>query len=183
MPEIKFTGGERALFAYLCYFSNYYQNDQKKSDINRVNEISSIRFSSNNNLSTYGNLSVRARKSSLFSNINPRRSSNFNNPSISLTNMEKLSNVLKNVDDYHFNIFELEKIVQKQTIHFLLHEVFERYIELYELVNEKYFKNFLQYISGNYYRTNPYHNDIHAGDVFQTVYVCLLKGNIVDVSL
>ena len=61
--------------------------------------------------------------------------------------------------------------------------MFDRYSELIALVDEKNLKNFLTYVSQNYYRTNPYHNDLHGADVFQTTYVVLMKGNIVDVRV
>jgi len=174
MPEIKFTGGEHALQAYLRYFSKYFENDQKKNDLSKVNELSNSRL----------NTSPRVRKSSLFQNLNPRKSSiqayNTDNK-IDMGSMEKLGNILKSVDSFEFNVFELDKIVGRKTIFYTVNEVFERYSDLINLVDEKKFKNFLNYISDNYYRNNPYHNDLHAADVFQTTYVIMIKGNIVDV--
>lgn len=180
MPEIKFIGGGKALFAYLQYYSKYFENDQKKSDLDKVNELSNKRFDtitgSSNSLIT-----TKARKSSLFTNINRNRSS-LVNKSLGLADMEKLNNILKNSSEFEFNVFELDKIVGKKTLIYTVTEVFEKYSELEVLVDEKHLKKFLTFISDNYYRTNPYHNDLHAADVFQTTYVVLMKGNIVDVS-
>jgi len=176
MPEIKFTGGEHALLAYLRYFSKYFENDQKKNDLSKVNELSNSRRNSNS--------SPKAKKSSLFQNMNPRKSSiqaNNTNNNFDMGSMEKLGDILKSVDDFEFNVFELDKIVGRKTIFYTVNEVFERYSDLINLVDETKFKNFLNYISDNYSRNNPYHNDLHAADVFQTTYVIMIKGNIVDV--
>jgi len=181
MNDIKFTGGGKALFAYLRYYSKYFENDQKKSDLDKVNELSKDRINNLSQNSSKSLYSANKRKSSLFQNINQNRSSVAN--SLSLLDASKLQAILKNVESFEFNVFELDKLVGKNTIVYTVNEVFDRYSELIALVDEKNLKNFLTYVSQNYYRTNPYHNDLHGADVFQTTYVVLMKGNIVDVRV
>ena len=46
------------------------------------------------------------------------------------------------------------------------------------MVNENTFKSFIGEITNGYSRDIPYHNDLHATDVLQTLYVFLERGNI-----
>ncbi|MCQ2815645.1 MAG: 3',5'-cyclic nucleotide phosphodiesterase [archaeon] len=43
------------------------------------------------------------------------------------------------------------------------------------------FKNFIQEISNGYFKTNPYHNAVHASDVLQTTYMFTKGSNIFNI--
>lgn len=83
-------------------------------------------------------------------------------------NVIKIKEKLLASDNFNFNIFELEGLVKDKTLEVLSHYVFEKlnYFEL-KYFDEITFKTFTQEISEGYLRI-PYHNSIHACDVFQT---------------
>ena len=90
---------------------------------------------------------------------------------------EKLIN---NIENENFNIFELDKEVgREQTLGIICFYIFNSF-GMYNLIRYPYFENFIIKISKGYIRENPYHNDLHAGDVTQTCMIFLRKGKIND---
>ena len=62
-------------------------------------------------------------------------------------------------------------------------EVFNQKNYFETIVNKNTFLNFIDEVTNGYTRNITYHNDIHAADVFQTVFVMFSVGDIDDVRL
>jgi hypothetical protein len=93
----------------------------------------------------------------------------------------KTVDVLMNINNFDFNIFELNELADRKTLHYVLYELFDRLEYFGSLIDENKYKNFIHNIIEGYNRHLPYHNDIHAADVLQTTYMFLEKGNLVQV--
>ncbi len=107
------------------------------------------------------------------------------NLSISTSNLQNLQQILKNINNFDFNIFQLDEIAEKQTLYYLTYEIFINMNFLgKDRIDADKFRNFIYSISEGYDRNIPYHNDIHAGDVLQTSYLMINNVQLIkDLSL
>ena len=88
---------------------------------------------------------------------------------------------ISSIEDPSFNIHKLEEAVgQENTLSTVSCYIFIS-LGLYSMINYSYFENFIAEITKGYYRSNPYHNDLHAADVEQTCYLYLICGNVKEV--
>jgi hypothetical protein len=99
---------------------------------------------------------------------------------ISPSILAKVSSLLNNLSNFDFNIFDLNDLVESKTVFYMSYEIFKPFIET-SMVEEDRFKNFITELTAGYDRKVVYHNDLHAGDVMQTLYVMILKGDIQNV--
>ena len=94
--------------------------------------------------------------------------------------MDFNSDLIENIENEYFNIFNLDKQVGREnTLGVIGYYIFNLY-GFYSLINYTIFENFINEISAGYIRENPYHNDLHAGDVTQTCLVFMQKGKVND---
>jgi hypothetical protein len=96
---------------------------------------------------------------------------------------EKLRQHLELIDSFDFDVFEVDALVGKKTLRYVLHEIFNHYSFFEEILDADKYRSFIEKISDGYTRDVVYHNDIHATDVLQTMYVMLEKGELVNVYL
>lgn len=101
----------------------------------------------------------------------------------SLNNLGDVLIILEDIESFEFNIFKLNEISNLNTMNYITNEIFTRKNFFDSLVDEKIFRNFIKTLTLGYSRKVPYHNDIHAADVFQTVNLMLEKGKLEQVSL
>ncbi|XP_073986810.1 dual specificity calcium/calmodulin-dependent 3',5'-cyclic nucleotide phosphodiesterase 1A-like isoform X4 [Rhodnius prolixus] len=85
--------------------------------------------------------------------------------------------VLKTLDEWSFDVFALNESASCQPIKYLTYELLNRYGILHKFkVVPSTLENFLGKIEEGYCRfKNPYHNNLHATDVAQTVHFMLCK--------
>jgi len=89
--------------------------------------------------------------------------------------------VVKSVSSKTFDIFQFQKEVgDKNCLPFLTYEIFF-YYDLYSFINIVAMENFINNIRDGYIKDNPYHNDLHAADVFHTCYSLFFHSNVIDV--
>jgi hypothetical protein len=112
--------------------------------------------------------------------IENRKSSNLSELPSDL--LESVKNSLDKINTFEFDIFCLDSLVETKTLHFMAYEIFNRYNYFEELIDENKYKNFIREIINGYNRKVVYHNDLHAGDVLQTVYVMIEHGDLINVS-
>ncbi len=112
--------------------------------------------------------------------IENRKSSNLSELPMDL--LDNVKNSLDTINTFEFDIFSLDSLVQTKTLHFMAYEIFNRYNFFEELIDENKYKNFIREIIDGYSRKVVYHNDLHAGDVLQTVYVMIEQGDLINVS-
>lgn len=90
----------------------------------------------------------------------------------------KISNCLNQIEEFDFNIFELDSLVKKNTMLYIADEIFSFLYFYDDLIPQTIFKEFIEVISAGYSREVPYHNDLHAADVLQTTYLIMERGSI-----
>ena len=99
---------------------------------------------------------------------------------ISPSIIAKLNEQMEKISSCDFDIFELDKLLGKKTSVYLSSEILGR-LSLVDNgdVPQNILSNFIKEIVAHYDRNKAiYHNDLHAGDVMQTVYTIFVKGNL-----
>ena len=92
---------------------------------------------------------------------------------------EKNSKLIEaNIDDNNkiiesdkFNIFQYEKRVGKNKILKVISTYAISQTKLFYLIQESKFENFVNEITRGYHRENPYHTDLHAADMVQSIFL------------
>ncbi|RWS10477.1 calcium/calmodulin-dependent 3' [Dinothrombium tinctorium] len=96
-----------------------------------------------------------------------------------------IADILKNVDEWSFEIFAFGEAANNQVLKYLSYELFNRYGLLHKFkVPQINLDNFLFQIEQGYIKyKNPYHNNLHAADVTQSVHYILCQLGLVFRSL
>ena len=92
----------------------------------------------------------------------------------------RLNDQIEKIECCDFDIFEVNSLLGKKTTVYIASEILGRFpfIEDGE-IPQNILLNFIKEIVSNYYREKAiYHNDLHAGDVMQTVYTIFMKGQL-----
>jgi len=98
---------------------------------------------------------------------------------------DEAKEILDIIDNSNFDIFSLDNLLKQKTLLFMTMEVFneKNYFET-GLLSAETFTNFIDEVTINgYSRKVAYHNDLHAADVFQTIFVFFSQGEFEDVSI
>jgi|LauGreDrversion4_2_1035121.scaffolds.fasta_scaffold601477_3 hypothetical protein len=99
-------------------------------------------------------------------------------PSVQV-NLNKNLCTIENLD---YNIFELNELVETQSLSILSLEIFKK-LDYFnkKLLNEDRLKKFVDKVSKGYDRNVTYHNDLHAADVLQTSFAILRNSETIKV--
>jgi hypothetical protein len=89
----------------------------------------------------------------------------------------KVTQILENVGNSNFNIFELDEFIGKKCLFYISNSIFTS-ADLDTLYDKDKWKNFINAITDGYNREVEYHNDLHASDVLQTSFVFLTMGKL-----
>lgn len=94
----------------------------------------------------------------------------------------EVSNLLKSIDSWSFDCFEVNLVSGGQVLKSVAYELFNRYGLMYKFkIQTGVLKNFLQQIELGYTKhKNPYHNNLHAADVTQTVHYMLWQAGLTN---
>ena len=140
----------------------------KRKDVKDINEIKNIL---KNEKEKRGLKMSNLSSKTLISSINP-------NISIDHNFLDIPEELIDNIEDETFSIFKLDqKVGRENTLGIIGYYIFNTY-GFYTLIKYPIFENFIKAVSRGYIRKNPYHNDLHAGDVTQTCMVFFNKGEI-----
>jgi hypothetical protein len=90
-------------------------------------------------------------------------------------------NILFNLDDINFDIFEFEKNVGKENTLPLIGKYIFNYFNFGEIINQVKYNNWCKKIAEGYNRNNSYHTDLHAADITHTSYIYFKVGLINDI--
>jgi len=90
--------------------------------------------------------------------------------------------LLEKVDDFNFNVFSLDFLIQKRTLYYVLTHILKKYNFFKNLLSELNYINFMNEICNGYDRNVVFHNDLHGADVLQTTYILISKGDLVNVN-
>ena len=136
----------------------------KRKDVKDINEIKNIL---KNEKEKRGLKMSNLSSKTLISSINP-------NISIDHNFLDIPEELIDNIEDETFSIFKLDqKVGRENTLGIIGYYIFNTY-GFYTLIKYPIFENFIKAVSRGYIRKNPYHNDLHAGDVTQTCMVFFL---------
>ena len=70
-----------------------------------------------------------------------------------------------------FNIFEFEKKIGKNNVLPAISIYIFNYNDLFDIIPYNKFEHFVYEIASGYHRENPYHTDLHAADMLQSIFV------------
>lgn len=91
-----------------------------------------------------------------------------------------LVSLLKYVDDWCFDVFNVNEVANGQVLRYLTYELFGRYGIVHKFkISSAALENFISAVEQGYCKyKNPYHNNLHAADVTQTVHYMLYSAGI-----
>ena len=154
--------------SFLMKYSQIEDNKQKAKDL-QVFHRKSKKYSSylDNNLNLMNSSEEILINNTLSTMISP-------------SVIAKLSDQMEKISSCDFDIFELNNLLGKKTSVYLSSEILGR-LSLVDNgdIPQNILSNFIKEIVAHYDRNKAiYHNDLHAGDVMQTVYTIFVKGNL-----
>lgn len=157
--------------AFLAKYSNLENSAQRDKDFQAFRCLSNKYLSPFNYSSLHSNTSLTANRRRRSSNL-----SSIASPSI----IARVNSQISKIDQIDFDIFDLDSIVGKKTSVYIASEILSKFeIVENEMIPPDILKNFIETIVEHYDRVNAiYHNDLHAGDVMQTVFSIFIKGNL-----
>ncbi|KAH8242047.1 hypothetical protein KR038_011378, partial [Drosophila bunnanda] len=90
--------------------------------------------------------------------------------------------MLKNLDDWTFDVFALTEAASGQVVKYVAYELFNRYGSIHKFkIPPGTLEAFLYRVEEGYCRyRNPYHNNLHAVDVMQTIHYCLCNTGLMN---
>ena len=96
--------------------------------------------------------------------------------------MSSVIHNLSKLENYDYDIFELNDLVERQALSFISLEIFTN-LNYFDdnILEENKFRSFIREITKGYHRNVTYHNDLHAADVLQTTYLLMMKGDVINV--
>lgn len=102
--------------------------------------------------------------------------------SIPIISPEVSNLLLKSIDEWSFDCFYINQISNGIVLKSVGYELFNRYGLIYKFkIPIPTLKNFLTQIELGYVKhKNPYHNNMHAADVTQTVHYMLWQGGLTN---
>jgi hypothetical protein len=83
---------------------------------------------------------------------------------------DRLRSIINRIDDWSFDVFELNRESMGRPLYYVVYSIVQRMHlhEKFSITSEK-LSRFLTKVE-SLYHANPYHNNIHAADVVQTMY-------------
>lgn len=101
----------------------------------------------------------------------------------SISNKPQMYNedIIQSINSTSFNIFKYDKEVGRENVlSSLAFQIFFNF-DLYTVINIEKMESFIEQIKDGYIKSNPYHHDLHAGDVLQTCYSMMIHSNVKDI--
>ena len=123
-----------------------------------------------------GNISTETKTYEENSINNDKENSNVN-INLSINGFNLNLSLLNDIEKEDFDIFELDKKSNQKSLYLISNYVFNRF-GFNNIINYSMFENWSTKISNGYNRGNPYHTDLHAGDITQSCLVYFKSGKI-----
>lgn len=159
------------------------QYSQIESSNQREKDFIIIRSASKRYTNAFNYSSIHSNSSA--NNLPKKRRSTNLTTIVSPSILARIYTQICKIDQVDFNIFDLDEIVGKKATVYVANEILSKlYLVENEMIPPEILANFINEIVDNYDRVNAsYHNDLHAGDVMQTLFTIIIKGNLQEVSL
>ena len=160
--------------AYLAKYSNLENNAHAENDF-LIIRTNSKKYGTQFNYDSIHSSGLNNDKNA----HNKRRSTNLTSiasPSI----IARLYSQMSKIDTIDFDIFDLDDIVGKKSTIYVATEILSKFdLVEQEIIPSEILRNFVETIVNGYDRENAlYHNDLHGGDVMQTVFTMFIKGDL-----
>jgi len=92
--------------------------------------------------------------------------------------MNRINEDLLDFESHKFNIFKLEEKVGRDNILPVTSTYIFASLGLFSIIDYTKFEPFIFRVASGYHRENPYHTDLHAADMCQSLLVYYLYGNL-----
>ena len=110
--------------------------------------------------------------------INSNRRNTLNPELLKSGKMNKINEDLLDFESHKFNIFKLEQKVGRENILPVISTYIFSTLGLFNIIDYTRFEPFIFRVASGYNRDNPYHTDLHAADICQSLLVYYLFGNL-----
>ena len=170
---------KQSQFGFLVKYSQIEDQAQKEKDIRLLRKKSRFYIGINLPLPTTSGFGLNSN-SSRGSNANLRRRSTNLSTLIAPSIIAKIYQQIQLIDTPEFDIFDLDNLLGKKTSIFIATEILFRFDFVDNtIIPSETLKLFINEIVTHYDREKAiYHNDLHAGDVMQTVFTIITKGDV-----
>ena len=112
-------------------------------------------------------------------NKNPQHRRNTLNPELLKSGiMNRINEDLVDFESQNFNLFKLEEKVGRDNILPVTSIYVFSSLGLFSIIDYTKFEPFIFRVASGYHRHNPYHTDLHAADIVQSLLVYCLFGNL-----
>lgn len=93
-----------------------------------------------------------------------------------------VAQTLKHADEWCFDVFNMNEIANGQVLRYLAYDLLNRYGLIHKFkISSGILENFLSSVEQGYCKyKNPYHNNLHAADVTQTVHYMLCEEGVAN---
>ena len=146
-----------------------FLKNKRKSDINKNDKVRiSLTNMKNTNSKDNKKLSIQIKV-----NSNPKEIEN-------IRNIDLMSN--SSIESKDFNIFNFEEKVGKENTLYLVGFYIYKKFDFSKIIKQTKFVNWSKKITSGYSRLNPYHTDLHAGDVTQTCFLSLVQEGVISIA-
>ena len=170
-------------FDYVQSLSKIWEQNNKVKDLLKIKKDSKLKHSttesiisrSGSNVSYSSSYADEERRRSSLSGLNPNSNQN-------VVSFLKVREILSTVNNFDFNIFSLNELLNNRTLIFMASEIFASFNFFDSILKESTFNNFIKNILEGYSRKVLYHNDLHAADTMQTLFVMIEKGQL-DINI
>ena len=167
--------------------NNNYNSKGNKTYIKKIKNKSEL-FNNSNNL--YINIYEQKKSNYNLTETNSLSIKGIENSEVHIEKenpINKLNNnnilnlsLLRNIETDDFDIFELDKKCNQKTLLLIGCYIFNRF-GFYNIMKFSMFENWCKKIAKGYERKNPYHTDLHAGDITQTLLAFFKIGKINEI--
>ena len=127
-------------------------------------------------LEKYNQMTFKSKDSN---KINPSNRRNTLNPELLKSGiMNRINEDLLDFESHKFNIFKLEQKVGRENILPVTSTYIFSTLGLFSIIDYTKFEPFIFRVASGYHRENPYHTDLHAADICQSLLVYYIFGNL-----
>ena len=127
-------------------------------------------------LEKYNQMTFKSKDSN---KINPSNRRNTLNPELLKSGiMNRINEDLLDFESHKFNIFKLEQKVGRENILPVSSTYIFSTLGLFSIIDYTKFEPFIFRVASGYRRENPYHTDLHAADICQSLLVYYIFGNL-----
>ena len=110
--------------------------------------------------------------------INSNRRNTLNPDLLKSGMMNRINEELLDFESHKFNIYKLEQKVGRENILPVISTYIFSTLGLFSIIDYTKFEPFIFRVASGYHRENPYHTDLHAADICQSLLVYYIFGNL-----